>query len=270
MEVVPEEVQLFPTYAQFGTLNLMGSVHCDKARPDEIRVHIEAWADVEWEFWVEPNLMVFRGVGEYVFHFDAYLSVPPRTTGPPVVNMHFRAYADLVGRMVECTARSTLHIVQDAEGFVESFSSEISVATDRGVAGTASLENMLDEELQVHISAVGDWEAQIPDLDFQQYTVLEPYEQRKVPFFGRLSPRVEPGKYDVEMAIWTPGENDERTVITTVNVTLRVLDDPGDTLADSLMRSLVPLVVVVGAGLGLVSYWYIRRRDQAVARDHNR
>jgi hypothetical protein len=270
MDVVPEHLELFPTYAQFGTLELMGSVTCDKARPDEVRVYIEAWADVDWEFWVEPSMMVFRGVGEYIFHFDARLSVPPRTAGPPVVNMYFRAYADLISRTVECTDQSTLHIIQDVEGFVEAFPSEITVATDRGVSGTASLENMLGEDLQVHISATGDWDALIPDLDFQQYIVLRPYEQRRASFYGRLSSSVEPGKYDVEMALWTPEDSGERTVITTVNVTIKVMEDPGDTLTDSVMRSLVPIVVLVGAALGLVMYWYLRRRDQAEARDHNR
>lgn len=263
MAITPEEIQLFPTYAQMFRLTLMGTVYCDKTRPDEIRVYIEGSVDVTWDFMITPEIMLFRGVGERQYNFEIYLSIPSRTAGPPEVTMSFRAYADVVGRTVDCTAQAVVYIVQDANGFIESIPTDIQVPPDKGVDGTVYIENLLDEELEVHISATGDWEPRIPDLDFQQSIVLQPYEQRPARFHGKLSSDVEPGDHKVELALWTPGADGERTVITTVNVTLHVLEDPGDSFADSLMRVSVPLLIVTFAAMGTVTYLIINRRSQS-------
>ncbi len=263
MDIVPEEVELFPTYAQVGRLEFQGNVYCNKTRPDEVRVHIEASVDVDWDFMIQPDIIVFRGVGQRMHSFEIYLSVPPRTAGPPVVNMHYRAYADLAGRVEECTARSVLYIIQDVHGFVDSFPEEIHVPPDRGVDGIAYIENIMDEELMVHLSATGDWDALIPDLDFQQLIVLEPYEQRPARFHGRLSSSVEPGDYPVELALWTPGPDGERVVITTVNTQLAVSDDLEEGLGGLVMRTAVPIILVACVAIGLATYWYLRRRDRA-------
>ncbi|NIP33278.1 MAG: hypothetical protein GWN18_00040, partial [Thermoplasmata archaeon] len=50
-------------------------------RPDEVRVHIEASIDVDWDFMIQPEIIVFRGVGQRMHSFEIYLSVPPRTAG---------------------------------------------------------------------------------------------------------------------------------------------------------------------------------------------
>jgi hypothetical protein len=269
MDIIPEQVQLFPTYAQIGRLEFQGSVHCNKTRPDEIRVNIEAETDVDWDFTVQPNILVFRGVGQRMHQFEIYLSVPPRTAGPPVVHMAYRAYTDLAGRTVECRASSTLFIIQDVHGFIESFPDSIAIPPDRGVDGTAYIENLLDEELEVHLSAAGDWEPLIPDLDFQQAIVLQPYEQRPARFHGRLSSTVDPGDHLVEMVLWTPGPGGERTAITSTNVTLHVSDPLEEGLGDKVMRSLVPILLVTGLVMGLVTFWFLRRREANQARDHN-
>jgi hypothetical protein len=167
-----------------------------------------------------------------------------------------------VGRTVECTAESVLHIVQDVHGFIESFPYEIQVPPDRGVDGTVYIENLLDEELEVHLGPTGEWEDLILDMDFQQPIVLQPYEQRPARFHGRLSNSVEPGDYIVEMALWTPGDGGERTVITTANVTLHVMEDPGDSLRDSIMRSLVPLLLVGLVATAVTTFWFLRRKDR--------
>ncbi len=269
MDIIPERVQLFPTYAQIGRLEFQGNVYCNKTRPDEIRVNIEASVDVDWDFSVQPNILVFRGVGQRMHTFDIYLSVPPRTAGPPVVQMSYRAFTDLAGRTVECTASSTLYIVQDAHEFIDSFPDKIIVPPDRGVDGTVYIENILDEELEVHLSVGGDWDPLIPDLDFQQYIVLNPYEQRPARFHGRLSSSVEPGDYLVEMVLWTPGQGSERTVITSVNTTLQVSDPMEEGLGDTIIRSLVPILILSGVVLGLVTYWLHRRKETKLARNHN-
>jgi len=263
MDIVPPEVYLFPTYAQIGRLEFLGNVYCDKTRPDEIRVYIEAWCDVPWDFMIQPEVMIFRGVGERMHQFEIFLSVPPRTAGPPVVTMGFRAYADLAGRTVDCTAGSVLYIVQDAHGFIESIPDEIQVPPDKGVDGTVYIENLLDEELEVHIGATGDWDALLLDMDFQQPIVMQPYEQRPARFHGRLSNTVEPGDHQVELALWTPGGGGERMVITTVNVTLHVMEDPGDSFGDALLRSLVPLLLVVMVAMALATFWFLKRKDRA-------
>ena len=269
MDIVPEVLHLFPTYAQVGRLELQGSVYCNKTRPDEVRVQIEASVDVDWSFMVQPEVIVFRGVGQRMHQFEIYLSVPPRTAGPPVVRMDFRAHAELAGRVVECTAHSFLYIVQDVHGLVDSFPEMIDVPPDRGVDGTAYIENILDEELEVHLSAVGEWDGLIPDLDFQQHIVLQPYEQRPARFHGRLSPSVEPGDHQLELAFWTPGPDGERTVITTVHVTLAVSEDLDEGLEGAVIRAAVPILLVAGFATGSTTYWYLRRGDRARARDHN-
>jgi hypothetical protein len=269
MDIIPEQTQLFPTYAQIGRLEFIGNVYCNKTRPDEIRVNIEAEVDVDWDFTVQPSILVFRGVGQRMHTFDIYLSVPPRTAGPPVVHMSYRAYTDLAGRTEECRASSTLFIVQDVHGFIESFPDSITVPPDRGVDGTAYIENLLDEELEVHLSAAGDWEPLIPDLDFQQHIVLQPYEQRPARFHGRLSSSVDPGDHLVEMVLWTPGPGGGRTVITSTNVTLQVSDPLGEGLGDRVIRSLVPILLVTCLLMGLVTIWFLKRRESKLARDHN-
>lgn len=262
MDIVPPELYLFPTYAQIGRLEFQGNVYCDKTRPDEIRVYIEAWCDVPWDFMIQPEVMIFRGVGERMHQFEIYLSVPPRTAGPPVVTMEFRAYADLAGRTVDCTARSVMYIVQDAQGFIESIPEEIQVPPDKGVDGTVYIENLLDEELEVHIAATGDWDALLLDMDFQLPIVLQPYEQRPARFHGRLSNTVEPGDYLVELALWTPGGRGERMVITTADVTLHVMEDPGDSFGDALLRSLVPLMLVGMVATAVATLWFLKRKDR--------
>jgi len=263
MDIAPEEVLVFPTYAQIGRMEFLGTVHCNKTRPDEIRVSIEGSVDVPWDFFIEPQMMVIRGVGERHLQFHVYLSVPPRTAGPPLVTMTLRAYADLAGRTEECTAQARLHIVQDVHGFIDSFPYKIVVPPDGGVDGTAFIENILDQELEVHMSASGDWESLIPDLDFQQDIVLQPYEQRPARFHGKLSSSVEPGSYPVEMILWTPGHEGDRSIITTVNVTLEVLGETGDNMGDALLRSAFPLFLVVCLALGSVTYWSLQRRGRS-------
>ena len=135
--------------------------------------------------------------------------------------------------------------------------------------GTVYIENILDEELEVHLSAGGDWGPLIPDLDFQQYIVLHPYEQRPARFHGRLSSSVEPGDYLVEMVLWTPGQGSERTVITSVNTTLQVSDPLEEGLGETIIRSLVPILIATGAVLGLATYWFHRRKETKLARNHN-
>ncbi len=266
MDISPPEVFLFPTYAQIGPLEFLGNVYCDKTRPDEIRVYIEASVDVPWDFMIQPEVMIFRGVGERMHQFKMTLFVPPRTAGPPVVTMDFRAYADLAGRTIDCTAQSVIHIVQDVDGFIESIPMEIQVPPDKGVDGTMYIENLLDEELEVHIGATGDWNALLLDMDFQQPIVLQPYEQRPARFHGRLSNTVEPGDYLVELALWTPGGGGERMVITTANVTLHVMEDPGDSFGDSLLRSLVPLLLIAMVATALATFWSLKRKDLAGTR----
>ena len=262
MSMTPEDLQLFPTYAQVGRLEFLGFVVCNKTRPDEIRVNIEGSVDVPWDFMIEPTIVVFRSVGEIRHPFNAYLSVPPRTAGPPLVTMNFRAYADLAGRNVECTTSARLHIVQDTHDFVDAFPDKVLVPPDRGVDGTAFIENMLDRELEVHLSATGEWDALIPDLDFQQDIVLQPYEQRPARFHGRLSSDVEPGLYLVEMALWTPGEDGQRSFITTANVTLEVIEETGGTMGDTLLRTAFPLFLATCIALGLATIWFIKRRER--------
>jgi hypothetical protein len=262
MEIMPEEVYLFPTYAQVGRLEFLGTVYCDKTRPDEIRVYIEGWVDVPWDFHIQPEILVFRGVGERQHTFKIYLSVPPRTAGPPQIDMGFRAYADLAGRNVECTASSVLYIVQDVHGFIESIPEEITVPPDGGIDGEVYIENLLDEELEVHISASEEWASMVPELDFQLDIVLQPYEQRSARFHGRISDSVEPGDYLVQLDLWTPGVDGERTVITMANVTLHVMEDPGDSFTFNLLRNLVPLLLVIGVAVSLAAYLFLRRRDR--------
>ncbi|MCK5254222.1 MAG: hypothetical protein KAQ96_14785 [Thermoplasmata archaeon] len=268
MDIDPPELYLFPTYAQIGTLELQGNVTCDKTRPDEIRVYIEALINVPWDFMIQPEVMIFRGVGERMHQFKMTLSVPPRTAGPPVVTMEFRADADLAGRTVDCTAMSVLHIVQDVNGFIESIPEEIHVPPDKGVDGTVYIENLLDEELEVHIGATGDWNALLLDMDFQQPIVMQPYEQRPAQFHGRLSNTVEPGDYLVELALWTPGGGGERMVITTANVTFHVMEDPGNSFGDALLRSLVPLLLVGMVAAGLATFWFLKRKDRVGPDNH--
>jgi hypothetical protein len=269
MEIVPEELYLFPTYHQIGRLEFQGTIYCDKSRPDEVRVYIEAWIDVPWAFHIEPEVMVFRKVGEQHHQFQIYLSVPPRTAGPPIITMGFRAYADVVARDVECTGQSVMHIVQDVGGFIESYPEKIMVSPDRGIDGEIFIENLLDEELEVHISPSEEWESVILDMDFQLDIVLQPYEQRSARFHGILSDEVEPGDYPVQLELWTPGIGTDRNIITMANITLRVMEDPGDSISGAITRALVPIILLVTMALGLVTYWFINRRDRLDTQDQN-
>ncbi|UCC93888.1 MAG: hypothetical protein JSW25_04260, partial [Thermoplasmata archaeon] len=137
---MPEEVYLFPSQTQIWSLELLGNVYCEKTRPDEIRVYIEAWIDTSWDLVISPQVMVFRKVGENMHQFEVFVSVPPRVAGPPEVQMGFRAYADLAGRTVECFGSAVLYFVQDVHGFIGSIPQEITVPPDGGIDGEVYVE----------------------------------------------------------------------------------------------------------------------------------
>lgn len=263
MDILPEDAELFPTYAQTGRIEFLGTIHCNKTRPDEVRVQIEGTCSEDWGLSIEPALVIFRHVGERHQQFHIYLPVPPRTAGPPLVTVDVRAFATFAGRTEECTGQARLHIIQDTGAFLEGFPEKIVVPPDGGVDGTAFVENVLDEPLELHICALGEWEGRIRGLDFQQEVVLRPYEQRPARFHGTLGPGVEAGVHHVEMALWTPSEDGGRSYITTMNVTLDVLEDTGETLGFALMRSAVPILIVACAAVGAATFWTLRRRERA-------
>ena len=51
-------------------------------------------------------------------------------------------------------------------------------------------------------------------------------------------------------------------VITTADVTLHVMEDPGDSFGDALLRSLVPLMLVGMVATAIATLWFLKRKDR--------
>jgi hypothetical protein len=250
----PNAVEVFPTNSWGLPLKFLGTVHFTKVRPDDVLIDLEVSADVEWWNFVEPQTMKFSQVGEHLRMFEVTLLVPPMMAGPLTVNLEVVSTIRLYGRDESDSATSVITFVSNADEFMTNVPQKIAVLSDGGVDGQIRVHNMLDEELEFHISALGDWNERIPDLDFQQPVVLGPLEMMQVRFHGKLSDSVESGEYQVELALWTMLD-DQQMYVTSQNVTLFVTREEDMAMSSIIRYGLA--IVLIGIVVLIVLLMYI-------------
>ncbi len=247
LAVEPAVVEVFPTHSWTLPLNFIGSVTVTKYRPDDLFVDVVATVNQDWYVSVQPQTLRFSGVGTELIPFKIQLMVPSMTVGPLTVTVDLTASARVVGRSIEDTTSATVYFIEAADEFVEDIPERIAVLEDGGIDGTVIVYNLLDREMEFHLCVLGEWEEKVHDLDFQNPVVLGPNQMIKAGFHGQLDDAVGPGEYEIEFALWTPGEEGERTYITSQKVTLVVTRE-----GSSVFSSTTGLAIVLFVGFTVV------------------
>ncbi len=260
----PNAVDVFPTNSWNLPIKFVGVVLFTKARPDDVFVDLEVTADVDWMLTYQPQTMVFSQVGEGLGTFQVTLMVPPMMAGPITVHVEAVAVVRLYGRDVRDSDASVVTFVSNADEFMANVPDKIAVVGDGGVDGQMRVYNLMDEQMEFHLCALGEWGERIPDLDFQLPVVLESLQMRQVRFHGSLSDEVGSGEYKVELALWTVMDG-EQMYVTSRNVTLVVARE-GETLLRTVLRLGLFFLLVGVVALAAVLYYVLRARRTADGR----
>jgi hypothetical protein len=252
VNIEPEEVEVFPTRTWSMPLYFLASVALEKYRPDDVYVDLVCTVDNDWMIEFNPRVMLFSRVGTVIHNCEITLMVPPRTVGPLTVTIELTASVRVVGRTIEDTGQSVITFIEDSDQFMDKVPERIVVQGDGGVDGEMRVFNLHDEDLEFHLSALDEWDERIPDLDFQNPLVLGPNQMQEVRFHGQLKDEVEMGEYEIEIALWTPSEDGNRTYVTSKNVTLVVKRIDDSFFSSILTFGIVVLVIGLVALAGFV------------------
>jgi hypothetical protein len=258
LDVDPAEVEVFPTYEGTRHLVVLAELTVHKYRPGSIRVHVQARIDNEWMVTPADNTIPFDHVGANVAFLPFNIIIPPHTVGPITGRIDFLAYLDSVGMEEEDSAVSNITVMPRSDEYLVNMPSE-AMALNGVLDGMVTVYNLHDQELEFHLCALGEWAELMPDLDFQNSVVLAPNEVFETRYHGEVSPDVEEGTYVVEIALWTPGPEGERIIITIREVSI-LIDWDAEGLTTTLVRFALPLVVVCVLTVAGVAYYVQRRR----------
>jgi hypothetical protein len=226
VQMTPSSLNYFPNQYWTQNLYIMGEVTMEKYRPDDVDVSINATIDTDWVVILEPMVMRFKEMGTRVQRFEVTIFVPYETFGPPVVNMEFRVSANIVGRTVEDVAHATINVIADVDQIMDIPMKQVKLEVQQYIDGEVNLYNIMDYPLELHLTALLEWADKFPDLDFQSVVLLQPMERARTRFSGTLVGDLEPGDYNLPVALWTPDGEGGRTFITMENLTLMVEKDP--------------------------------------------
>ncbi len=258
LQMEPEELDIFPTYEGMRNLYLQGQLTVDKYRPGNIIVYIETILDIDWFFACDHQAIPFDHVGAHVAFFRVVVTLPAHTVGPITARLDVRAYLNMAGVDEEDTAFTNIIVMPRYDDYLANVPSE-SMALNGNFIGDVIVNNLHDEALEFHLSALGEWGELIPDLDFIQAVELAPNEVMETRFHGTIDDEVEEGSYKVDIGLWTPGPEDEHIVITILTVTIHV-DWDLEGIDSILLRIVAPLVIFSILTAAGVAYYLRRRR----------
>lgn len=260
---VPTTMMFYPTRGWSANVAIPGVIMVENYRPDEVMVLFNASIDCDWFTSIEPVMMRFDTTRYDMRNFKVYLHIPPNTFGPSEATVTIRATATTgIRDLGEIQAEVVITLLNDVDQVIEGLSTFFIVHDeDRVFSGRVRLYNMLDVPQEFHISAMGDWESRLPDLDLQGTVVLNPQEQRDATLIGHLRDGLKPGEYRVDLALWTPNDDGGRIYILNKTVDMELISIKEDAVS-TILRAGVPLVILMSAVTGTAVYLVLRRRHR--------
>jgi hypothetical protein len=244
---MPSDTMIYPTCHWWNKVSMPGILTIENYRPEDVYIYLNVSIDNGWFVTINP-LMYVVGTSRYDTRtFRVYLHVPPNTVGPGVSVLTIGALAKIPTRtLAEINASIDVHFLSNVDEMVDGTSSILFVDdTDRLVTDRMRLCNLLDRPQEFHICAMGEWEERIPDLDFHSGGVLlQPQEMRVTVFRGYLVEDVEPGVYQVDMAIWTPDGEGGRLYVLNWSVEMEVF---------TMQEDIITSIIVSGFGMLVIS-----------------
>jgi hypothetical protein len=262
---VPSDTMAYPTQGWWNKVYVPGMLVVQNYRPEEVFVYLNATIDNTWYVEVRPLMLRFDTTRLDMKSFQVILHIPPNTYGPEDSALVIQAEARSAARtLASAVIEVQVHILTNVDEVLDGMSSIILVLDqDRVFSDMVQLYNVMDVPMEYHISATGVWEDRLSDLDFHSHTLLNPQERRDVQIYGHVSGDVEPGVYQVDLALWTPDPSGNRTIILnrTVDMEFYTLEED---MIFTLLRAGVPIVIAIVTVCVVSLYIVLRRRRRGL------
>ena len=255
-QTLPTDTLVYPTRGWWNKITLPGILSIENYRPETVYIYLNATVDNGWFIVIDPLMYVVDPTRLDMRTFRVYLHVPPNTFGPGDSVLTIGAIAKVPTRTLsEINISIDVHFLSNVDEMLEALSPLILVTdAERLFTDSVRVCNLLDRPQEFHICALGAWGDRFPDLDFHSGGItLRPQELRNTVFRGHLEGDIEPGVYQVDLALWTPDGDGGRIYILNRTVDMEVFTWEDDFITSILMSGMTMLVITCAMATAVVA-----------------
>jgi len=261
---LPTDYSCFPTRSWWSGLGIVGMLSFENYRPEDVMVYLNATIDNTWFVSVYPLMFTVEPTRGSLKTFEVEVLLPPNTIGPLESTLVITAEARVPSRtLAYARVDVVIHVVIEVDEVVDGMPSLVTVLEDdRVFSGTFRLYNLMDEPMEYHVCAMGEWADRIPDLDFMGDAMLNPQERRTVTMMGHVDGELDRGVYVVELAIWTPGPDGGRVYVLSETVDMEVVEFDEAYYGPFYIVAMPYIVTIAGAAVAAFIILRARRRTR--------